>query len=132
MNKDLKFAFVMAVSVFAVQACAPKKAAESTPGIAETAAPVVSAVCNNTNYTYTSDVKSIIDNNCAKSCHSASNHAGGINLSSYELVKEEALKTRFMMSLKHEGTYAPMPKKSPKLSDSTLNILSCWIENGCK
>lgn len=120
------------IAAIAVTSCGPKKAVEATPGIAETVAPVVSAICNNTNYTYSADVKSIIDNNCAKSCHSAGNHAGGINLSDHENVKTEAQKARFMMSLKHEGTYAPMPKKSPKLSDSTLNILSCWIENGCK
>ncbi|MCC6818123.1 MAG: hypothetical protein IT245_04465 [Bacteroidia bacterium] len=104
------------------------KVATTTP------APVAATtnVCTNTAYTYDNDIKSIIDNNCAKTCHSASNHASGINLSTHELVKEEALKSRFMQSLKHEGWISPMPKKSPKLSDSTLNVLSCWIENGCK
>lgn len=131
MKTQLTFAKVLLVSAIAITACKPKKLTE-TPGVAETKPAVASAECSNTMYTYAAEVKPIIDNNCAKSCHSANNHAGGINLSDHENVKTEAQKTRFMKSLKHEGTYTPMPKKSPKLSDSTLSILNCWIENGCK
>lgn len=112
------------------EGCKAKKEAKPTPGLTETPAETASR-CSEA-ITYTAQVKAIIDNNCALSCHSARSHAGGIDLSTYENVKAEAQKPRFMGSLNQTGVYAPMPKKSPKLSDSTLLVLSCWIENGLK
>lgn len=81
---------------------------------------------------YASDIKSIIDKHCALSCHSAKNSAAGIDLSTYDLLTSEAKKARFMGALYHKLPYAPMPKKNPKLSDSTLKVLDCWIANGMK
>ena len=132
MNKQKITQLALVLILSSYVACKPKKAVEATPGISKTEAPAVSTACTDTEVTYTSTVKAIIDKNCAGSCHSASNHAGGIDLSTYENVKTEAIKARFIGSLKHEGYYTPMPKKNPKLNDSTLNILSCWIEKGCK
>ena len=116
--------------VLSTESCKSNKAAKPTPGLTETAVESASR-CDNT-ISYTSQVKTIIDNNCALSCHSARSHAGGIDLSTYDLVKAEAQKPRFMGSLNQTGAFTPMPKKSPKLSDSTLLVLSCWIENGLK
>lgn len=122
--------FVASALVLSTQACKSNKAAKPTPGLTETKTETASR-CDNT-ISYTTHVKRIIDNNCALSCHSARNHAGGIDLSTYDLVKAEAQKPRFMGSLNQIGAFTPMPKKSPKLSDSTLLVLSCWIENGLK
>lgn len=135
MKNNYRIGLVLVIATAAIWSCKPKKTVASTAPEApaeEVAPKVVSASCAGKEYTYESDVKAILDNNCAKTCHSSLRRAGGINLSNYDQAKEEAVKTRFMKALRHEGTYTPMPKKSPKLSDSTLNILSCWIENGCK
>lgn len=79
---------------------------------------------------YTKDVKPIVDANCANSCHSAANHAGGIDLSSYEKVKAISGQANFLGAVRHLAGYAPMPKKAPKLSDSTIKVLSCWVSSG--
>jgi hypothetical protein len=88
------------------------------------------SVCESMKVSYTSDIKNIIDQNCGNSCHSGQKKAGGIELTNYESVKFEASKTRFMGALRHEMPFSPMPKKHPKLSDSTLQVINCWIENG--
>jgi hypothetical protein len=110
--------FVLGALLVSVQACKPKK----TVTISKTD-------CAST---YTKDVAPIINKYCAGSCHSASKKMYGIDLSSYEMVKEEAMKKRFMGSIKHEGLYPHMPKKGAKLSDSTIAVINCWIEGGYK
>lgn len=127
--KEKFYIHLAVIATIGVTACTASKVSTTSK---DAPAPKVSEACANSSYTYAEDVKQIIDKNCAGSCHSAEKKASGIDLSTYENVKAEANKERFMMSLKHEGAYTPMPKKSPKLSDSTLNVLSCWIENGCK
>lgn len=133
--------FICALLILTLsEACKSKKA----PSVADSAkeeqvpettpAPDISAVkpkypCS-TSINYTNDVKPLIDKHCALSCHSASRSMSGIDLSTYEKVKAEAAKPRFLGAIKHEGYYAAMPKKNPKLSDSTINVIECWIANG--
>ncbi len=110
--------FVISALLVSVQACKPKKTVTMSK-----------ADCS---ATYTKDVAPIINKYCAGSCHSATKKAYGIDLSNYEMVKEEAMKKRFMGSIKHEGLYPQMPKKGAKLSDSTISVINCWIEGGYK
>lgn len=84
----------------------------------------------NTTPVYSADIKPLIDKYCALSCHSAKSSAAGIVLDTYELLAAEAVKPRFMGALRHKLPYAPMPKKNPKFSDSTLKVLDCWIAGG--
>ncbi len=80
--------------------------------------------------TYTGEIKAIMDANCAATCHSAKKKADGIDLSTYEVLKTEAVKRHFMGSIRQESGFAPMPKKAPKLGDETIQKIACWIENG--
>jgi hypothetical protein len=80
--------------------------------------------------TYTSDIKAIIDTNCASSCHSSFKKAHHLDLSTYELVKEEASKKDFLGAIKHEKGFEEMPKKHPKLADATILKIETWIKNG--
>lgn len=110
--------FILSSLVISFQACKPKQ----TVSISKTDCAA----------TYTKDVAPIINKYCAGSCHSASKKAYGIDLSTYELVKEEAQKKRFMGSISHDGLYPKMPKKGEKLSDSTIVVINCWIQGGYK
>lgn len=85
--------------------------------------------CSTSN-SYSNNIKGLIDLHCAKSCHSASKHADGIDLSTYDMLKEEAIKPRFMAAIKHQMLATPMPLKAAKLSDSTIQVIECWIING--
>lgn len=80
--------------------------------------------------TYNTDVKPLIDVNCANTCHSAANQAGGIDLSTYEKVKAISAQSNFLGAVRHLAGFTPMPKKAPKLSDSAIKVLSCWVSNG--
>ena len=129
--KYILSSFLIAGALIAgTEGCKAKKETTPTPGIAATPVEVASR-CSDS-ITYISDAKVIIDNYCASSCHSAKSHASGIDLSTYENVKAEAQKPRFMGSLNHASGFARMPGMRPKLADSTLQTLNCWIENGLK
>ncbi len=109
---------VLSVLVISIQSCKPKQ--------------TVAISKSDCGATYSKDVAPIINKYCAGSCHSATKKAYGIDLSNYEMVKEEAQKKRFMGSINHDGLYPKMPKKGEKLSDSTIAVINCWIQGGYK
>jgi len=87
--------------------------------------------CSATTPTYSTDIKSIMDSNCATSgCHNSTTQASGIDLSSYDKVKSESAKNRFLGSIRHESGFDRMPQGKSKLPDATIDMLACWIENG--
>jgi hypothetical protein len=141
MNNLIKASLLLTVctGMLVFNACKAKKTAE--PPVAKTVEPPPppplppvpvrpKSVCDDMTIGYNSHIKAIIDANCARSCHSNLQHAARIDLSTYELVKYEAAWPRFMASLRHEQYYTPMPLKAPKLADSTLLMINCWIEKG--
>jgi hypothetical protein len=125
MIKKIKVFFLLALGVFVFQSCGSKK------GLNDSAKTAKAETCNEA-ITYNLNVKAIINDNCGNKCHSAEKKAAGIDLSSFEMVKKEAENGRFLGAIKHQGYYPPMPMKSPKLSDSTISIIECWIKNGSK
>lgn len=124
MRNMIKLGVIAFMCLAVVNACKSKKRTEKSAEVKPKSA------CASMVVTYTSHVKGIIDQRCAGGCHSAKNHAGGIDLSTYETVKEEAVKARFMGAINHDMPFSPMPKKGAKLTDSTIMILNCWIEQG--
>jgi hypothetical protein len=87
--------------------------------------------CSGVTPTYTTDVKPIIDINCATAgCHNATSKKDGKDYSTYELVKIGASSEAFMGSMQHLSGYKPMPKGGNKLSDEQLKTIYCWIQNG--
>ena len=115
---NLKFSITSA-SIFLIlicyDACTPRKALKST------CSPVP---------TYSADIKTIIDINCASSCHSAEKKKHNIDLSTYELVKEESGHGAFLGSIRHENGYDAMPQKHDKLDEATIQKIVCWIQSG--
>ncbi|HET8963816.1 MAG TPA: hypothetical protein VFM99_07960 [Chitinophagales bacterium] len=81
-------------------------------------------------YTYTNDVKLIIDENCGTKCHSAEKKADGIDLSNYASVKKESLKGDLLGAIQHVEGLEPMPKKADKLSNENIQIIASWINSG--
>jgi len=73
--------------------------------------------CDGTTPTYTSTVKTIIDDNCI-SCHSAYSSYSGLNSITSNGQFE-----------KHVLTKQDMPDGG-SLSQDQLNKLQCWVENG--
>jgi len=80
-------------------------------------------VCENTNYTYTDDIKIIIDAKCATSgCHDggeAPNYLGYANSFKFK----SGIQTTSLNSTE-------MPKGGLSLSQTEKELLQCWINGG--
>lgn len=88
------------------------------------------ATCTGDVPTYSKDVKTIIDDNCAYSgCHSASSKAGKISLEGYSAASDEFLNGESLCTIYHDCK--PMPQGSAKLDDATIQLLTCWVKNDC-
>ncbi len=79
--------------------------------------------------TYSKDVRSIIDLSCT-GCHNAEKPAGGINLTTYEKVKEESINGKLIPAIQHAEGVESMPRKSPKLDDVYIQTIVNWVASG--
>ncbi len=76
--------------------------------------------CDGSNPTYNSKVKAIINSNCtSSSCHPSYNVYSGLS----SIIANGSFKREVLDN-------QSMPKGSAKLSQSDLNALQCWVENG--
>ncbi len=93
------------------------------------------AACSTTknataSYTYTKDVKAVIDEQCGNKCHNAERPADGIDLTTYEKVKDQAMNGKLIPAIQHMEGVEPMPKKNPKLDDATIERIVAWVAAG--
>ena len=94
--------------------------------------PVDTVDCTGLTPTYTSDVKAILDVSCAKSgCHDTEFHENGYDFSTYATAKSAAQGDRFLGAIQHKSGFEPMPQNSGKLSQANIDLLTCWVQNGC-
>jgi mono/diheme cytochrome c family protein len=78
--------------------------------------------------TYSKDIKTIIETNCAK-CHNKNNKAG-FNFLTLESVKKGVSNGELLGTIKHQKGYPKMPIGAPKLSQDDINKIECWINSG--
>jgi hypothetical protein len=87
--------------------------------------------CGGITPTYTADIKDILDANCALSgCHDAITQQDGKNLSTYAGALAVSQGNEFLGAIQHKSGFVPMPYQSPKLPDSQIELLTCWVQNG--
>lgn len=93
--------------------------------------PIDTVDCTGLTPTYTTDVKAILDASCAKSgCHNAATQQSGVDLSNYASASEISMQERFLGVIQHKSGFPEMPDDGPKLPDATIEILTCWVQNG--
>jgi hypothetical protein len=70
-------------------------------------------------------------------CHNSEKHKHNIDLSNYDGAKDAAKGKNFLGAIRHQEGFdaMPPPPKPPladtkKLSDETIEKISCWIQNG--
>ena len=80
----------------------------------------------NTTISFANDVMPIMQANCI-GCHEQGNASGGYDLSSYAAISANA--TAVLGSMKGSG-YQLMPQGGPALEDTTIQKITCWIEQG--
>lgn len=86
--------------------------------------------CSNKMLTYSVDIKSIIETNCAN-CHNTNNKAG-YNFLMLSSVKKAVTSGELLGTIKHQKGYPKMPARASKLSQELINKIECWINNGMK
>jgi hypothetical protein len=92
--------------------------------------PSLSSSCDTINVTFSAKIAPILSNNCL-SCHSnatAASAGNNIRLQDYNDVK--ARTSAIAGSIKHTGTYSPMPKNGGRLNTCSITLVDIWIRNG--
>jgi hypothetical protein len=85
----------------------------------------VAAQCNDT-ISFSNDIMPILQANCI-GCHDQGNASGGYDFSTYTSVSANS--NAILNSMKANG-YQLMPIGGPALPDSTIQKITCWIEQG--
>jgi mono/diheme cytochrome c family protein len=114
---------ILSIFCFVVTGCktAEKKAASPPP-------PALN--CNGTAYTYESDIKPIMQENCTR-CHNT-NMKAGYNFNELSSVKEAAGNGYLLGTIKHQYGYTAMPAMAPQLDQKLIDKIECWIKTGMK
>jgi len=97
---------------------------------AEALYPFVSSSCDTTNVTFSGKITPILANSCL-SCHSnATAASAGNNIRLQDYIDVKARTTAIAGSIKHTGTFSPMPKNGGKLNACSIKLVDNWIRNG--
>ncbi len=85
------------------------------------------ANCSATTQTYNSNIKTILDKNCASSgCHNAGSSKAGFNLNDYFNTKSQCLNNnKNLIVIHHNKGAQKMPKGASKMADSLINKIDC-------
>lgn len=91
------------------------------------------ATCTGTTPTYTANIATILDANCASSgCHNASSAKAGIKLDNYANASDQFKNNnKNLIAIHHGNGVDAMPKGASQLSSTLINQLDCWVKNGC-
>jgi len=92
--------------------------------------PSISTTCDTVNVTFSGTIKSILANSCL-SCHSnatAASAGNNIRLENYADVQAKA--TSIAGSVKHSGSYSPMPKNGGNIKACSITQFDIWVSKG--
>lgn len=86
-------------------------------------------VCDSSSFTYSANVRPILQTHCL-GCHSGAAIDGGfIPLDTYEGLRDVVNAGLILPAIEHTGSFQ-MPKNGPKMSDCKIAIIRKWIEAG--
>ncbi len=85
--------------------------------------------CDSSNFKYSTAIQPLLQTKCI-GCHSTASPGGGIDLSSYTLVKNSVTSGRFWGSINQDPGFSPMPKGMSKMSVCELTQFKKWIDAG--
>lgn len=129
--KKYVLTFVVAVSIVIVASCTynkeqlPEPITENPTNPTNPTQPVDTTSTTIPTITYTSHIKTMIDNNCV-SCHGSS---GGVSLQTYTQVQTQANGGRILARAINGSGNGPMPP-SGLMSQTNLDTLQMWLDQG--
>ena len=86
-------------------------------------------MCDSSLFTYGGAIQPLIQSKC-QGCHSGVNAQGGIDISTYQLLKAKVIDGKLWGSINQLPGYSPMPKNGTKLSDCEIQQFQKWIAAG--
>jgi hypothetical protein len=87
-------------------------------------------VCDTT-YTYTGQIKSIMDRQCARGgCHVGAEPEGGIALTTYEEVKNGVEFENILCNIRQESGCVAMPKNEGRIPACEISAIEHWQSLG--
>lgn len=92
--------------------------------------PTLNTACDTTAVTFSGSIAPLLSSSCY-SCHStatAASFGNNIKVESYTDVKTNS--AAIAGSIKHTGSYSPMPKNGGQLSTCSIQKFDIWIRNG--
>jgi len=108
--------------MIAISSCSKDKASERIAEEPE--------LCDTLTPSFASDVMPIFQANCV-GCHNAANNfANGQNWETHAEIASDT--GSILTAIKHEPGKTPMPFMQPKMSDSLIQIIECWIKQGAQ
>lgn len=84
--------------------------------------------CDTSNVTYNLSIQPLIATYCI-GCHGSNSPSAGIDLSTYQKVKNVADIGQLSGAVNHESGFAAMPPSGSKLSQCNLDKITIWINN---
>jgi hypothetical protein len=92
--------------------------------------PALTTSCDTTNVTFSVTVVSLLNNSCY-SCHSNNTAAAmGNNIRLQDYADVKARNVAVAGSMKHTGSYSPMPKNGGMVNSCSINQFDIWVRNG--
>ncbi len=85
--------------------------------------------CDTVSVSFAQFVKPVIQNQC-QGCHSGAAPSGGVDLSTYQGVKSQALNGKLHGVTAWLSGYKKMPFGSSQLSDCTVDKIKAWVDAG--
>jgi hypothetical protein len=91
--------------------------------------PSLNTACDTSNVSFSGSIVLILSNSCY-SCHSNNTASAGnnIRLENYADVKANAV--RVAGSIKHTGSFSPMPKNGGMIKVCSITRFDIWVRNG--
>jgi uncharacterized membrane protein len=86
-------------------------------------------MCDSSLFKFSDAIQPLIQNKC-QGCHSSAGAQGGIDLSTYPLVKAKVADGKLWGSINHQAGFSAMPKNGTKLSECELRQFQKWIAAG--
>lgn len=92
--------------------------------------PQLNTTCDTTNITFSGTIAPSLSDNCY-SCHSnATAAANGNNVPLEDYADVVAKNVAIAGSMKHTGSYVPMPKNGGTVSNCMINQFDLWVGKG--
>ena len=92
---------------------------------------IVEPSCNEPEMvSYEMDVEPVLLDYTCIGCHNENFQSGGVALSPFDALQDEALNGKLLCSIEWTNNCDPMPKNGAKMDECEINIIRSWIAAG--